>query len=345
MGWVPSLIKKHEHSLQHCLRTAHFLPQSLIAGILLHRDLKKDPQEVAPLALAPLLKRLWELFERDEDHIARNLYLAPERILPHYKEYLPTTLKTLLDLFRVRKRMETKDVSLFPQNSRPKDIPSYYAQTFHFQSNGYLSEESAELYDHQVEMVFLGSAQVMRRQALIPLAHYFSQNAIAAPKVLDVACGTGLFTHEIQRNFPDAKITGVDLSPWYLKKAAKDYPQIEWLQANAENLPFADASFDVVTSIYLYHELPEKVREKISAELLRVLKPGGQLVFVDSIQWNDDPSLNGSLQIFPKLYYEPYFQNYIQHPVEAYFKGAAAEGSFTVSTALFSKILSLTKKA
>ena len=46
-------------------------------------------------------------------------------------------------------------------------FPDYYLRNFHYQTGGYLSERSAKLYDQQVEVLFIGSADAMRRQALV----------------------------------------------------------------------------------------------------------------------------------------------------------------------------------
>ena len=55
------------------------------------------------------------------------------------------------------------------------------------------------------------------------------------------------------------------------------------VEAFAEAMPFAARQFDVVTCIYLFHELPPAVRRVVAGEIRRVLKPGGTLVFVDSL--------------------------------------------------------------
>ena len=53
--------------------------------------------------------------------------------------------------------------------------PPYYLQKFHFQTDGYLSDGSAERYDHQVEVLFGGGAAAMRRHALVPLKRVFAE--------------------------------------------------------------------------------------------------------------------------------------------------------------------------
>ena len=53
---------------------------------------------------------------------------------------------------------------------RANGLPRYYQQNFHFQTDGYLSDHSARLYDFQVESLFAGTADVMRRRAYVPIA-------------------------------------------------------------------------------------------------------------------------------------------------------------------------------
>jgi ubiquinone/menaquinone biosynthesis C-methylase UbiE len=66
----------------------------------------------------------------------------------------------------------------------------------------------------------------------------------------------------------------------------------------------------VVTSIFMFHELPPEVRRTIVGECVRVLKPGGRLVLVDSLQRGDEPDYEGLLDLFPQNYHEPYYAGY-----------------------------------
>ena len=72
-----------------------------------------------------------------------------------------------------------------------------------------------------------------------------------------------------------------------------------------------DASQDAVTSIFVFHELPPEVRRTVVREFARVLKPGGRLVLVDSLQRGDRPEYDGLLELFPQNYHEPYYAGYI----------------------------------
>jgi ubiquinone/menaquinone biosynthesis C-methylase UbiE len=79
------------------------------------------------------------------------------------------------------------------------------------------------------------------------------------------------------------------------------------LVGNAESIPRPDASFDVVTSIFMFHELAPEVRRTILSECARVLKPGGRLVLVER---GDEPDYEGLLELFPQNYHEPYYASY-----------------------------------
>jgi ubiquinone/menaquinone biosynthesis C-methylase UbiE len=126
----------------------------------------------------------------------------------------------------------------------------------------------------------------------------------------------------VKHNWPRLPVTGLDLSRPYLAKAQRQLAPWSWtrlVEGAAERLPFADASFAVVTSIYLFHELPRPVRAEVAREMARVLRPGGLLVFVDSLQRGDEPAFDGLLDLFPAAYHEPYYSDYIRQDVATLF--------------------------
>ena len=95
--------------------------------------------------------------------------------------------------------------------------------------------------------------------------------------VLDVACGSGNATIPAAKT--GAKTTGLDITPELLeagkKAAAEAGVEIEWMEGDAQDLPFDDASFDVVTSVFGCMFDPD--HRRTAAELARVLKPGGRM--------------------------------------------------------------------
>ena len=78
-----------------------------------------------------------------------------------------------------------------------------------------------------------------------------------------------------------------------------------------------DESQDAVTSIFMVHELPPKVRRKVVSECARVLKPGGRLILIDSLQLGDQPDYDGVLELFPQNYHEPYYGSYLKEDFAA----------------------------
>ncbi|MEM8878258.1 MAG: class I SAM-dependent methyltransferase [Pseudomonadota bacterium] len=217
--------------------------------------------------------------------------------------------------------------------------PRYYLQNFHYQSDGYLSDKSARLYDLQVETLFAGMAGIMRRQCLVPIADFMQGRDQRHTRITDVACGTGRFLKFLKQTYPRIDASASDLSVPYMEEAQRHLGsrKVRFSVANAEQLPFADASHDIVTNIYLFHELPNKVRRTVAAEFARVLKPGGLLVFMDSLQHGDTPGFESMLDAFPHGFHEPYYANYIRDDLDGIFAPAGFE-PVSHTPALLSKV-------
>ncbi len=191
--------------------------------------------------------------------------------------------------------------------------PRYYLQNFHFQTGGWMTDDSASRYDTQVEVLFNGTANATRRQALPQLHEIFAGRDQRKLSLLDIGCGTGRFLDFLKQVWPRLPAFGLDMSePYvrYAKRHLKRWSRMNLTVGNAESLPVPDESQDAVTSIFLFHELPPKVRRIVFRECARVLKPGGRLVLVDSLQRGDQPDYEGLLELFPQNYHEPYYRSY-----------------------------------
>jgi ubiquinone/menaquinone biosynthesis C-methylase UbiE len=290
-----------------------------------------------------ILADLRSLIEQDWRNIEAGYYAAPLDRLANPLKEIRRAVDFFNDLRAVEQRRHgvRKERLLTPPP--PGRYPSYYLQTFHFQTDGYLSDASAERYDHQVEVLFGGAAAAMRRQALVPLKVALDGRALGggnAARLLDVACGTGKFLREVKANYPRLFVTGLDLSRHYLTVAQRElspWSRTRFVEAAAEEMPFADAEFDVVTCIYLFHELPPRIRPVVVAEIRRVIRPGGTVIFVDSLQIGDEPDYDATLELFPVAFHEPYYASYLRENLDRLWSPGFTPGERL--PAYFSKVL------
>jgi ubiquinone/menaquinone biosynthesis C-methylase UbiE len=278
--------------------------------------------------LARILEAMGALFARDLANADRGLYPAPRDHDGSLMALVRRSRRYFADLpVATERKAEGRGTEIYSPELA-EDLPAYYLQNFHFQTGGYLTEESAELYDMQVEVLFSGTANAMRRQCLVPIADYIHGKDQRRLKLLDVACGTGRFIRFVKQAFPRLSVTASDLSEAYLAEARahlKPYRDIAYKVAKAEALPFEDASFDIVTSIYLFHEVPPPIRREIAKEFSRVLKPGGLLVFMDSLQTGDTPEFDAMLESFPANFHEPFYKGYLREDLSDIFTDAGLQ--------------------
>jgi ubiquinone/menaquinone biosynthesis C-methylase UbiE len=255
------------------------------------------------------------LFQRDLANVEAGIYPLPadhDGTLPVLLARSRLFFEDLPDIHRRRERRAVRQVLTEETRGRR---PNYYLQNFHYQSGGWLTQESAQRYDTQVEVLFNGSANATRRQALVPLHEIFAGRDQRRLKLIDVGCGTGRFLDSLKQAWPRLPAIGVDLSEAYVAEAKRHLKRWCWINllvGNGEALPVKTASQDAVTTIFVLHELPPKVRRIVFGEFARVLKRHGRLVVVDSLQIGDEPDYDGMLELFPRNYHEPYYKSYLR---------------------------------
>jgi demethylmenaquinone methyltransferase / 2-methoxy-6-polyprenyl-1,4-benzoquinol methylase len=112
-------------------------------------------------------------------------------------------------------------------------------------------------------------------------------------RVLDLCCGTGDMAFALRKQAPDAQIVGGDFSHAMLKLAlAKSSagPGMNWVEADALQLPFPDDHFDLVTSAFGFRNLADY--DAGLREIHRVLKPAGECGI---LEFSDPPGLRGKI--------------------------------------------------
>lgn len=302
------------------------------------------------------------VFEQDYERIRKGLYRKPWDM--YYSNRQMSPIRLLQQTSRVVQETmgmygringgsdEDKAVAFFGGTTGKANsslfYPDYYQTAFHFQTDGWMSKRSADVYDDMTETLFQGMQDAMQRTC-IPELVQFSKDRKAKTtkklKVLEIACGTGRLMSFVRDNLPlDTQYTAVDLSPFYLEKARE--MDAHWrsvreredrtkgntngriapantVQALAEDLPFADGEFDAILIVNLFHEIPREVRAKVAAQVGRVCRPGGKVVFSDSVSLGDRPAMDAeeTYATFNQLN-EPFYTDYVNDDISSHFEKA-----------------------
>jgi ubiquinone/menaquinone biosynthesis C-methylase UbiE len=322
------LVTRAAYGATQLPRVAWYVGHGFAMRYLADEARKREGDDARPRARTdapvPDRSRLYRdmaaLFAKDLTNVEASIYP-----LPADRDGSPLTLlqrsrQFFEDLPAIHERRKAGAHSEVLNEETRAKRPRYYLQNFHFQTGGWLTEDSAQRYDTQVEVLFNGTANAIRRQAIPPLAEIFKGRDQRILKLLDVACGTGRFIDFVKQAWPKLPVLGLDLSEAYVNEARSHLQhrtRTRFAVANAEAIPVADSSQDAVTCIFTFHELPPKVRRTVIGECARVLKPGGRLVLLDSLQRSDRPDYLGLLELFPQNFHEPYYESYLDEDFPA----------------------------
>jgi ubiquinone/menaquinone biosynthesis C-methylase UbiE len=318
---VISALDRLQYVARQSARVGWYMGHSAAAAGFRGQDARPRRRSGPMPSRDQIFSDLVDVFRLDLDNAARGLYPVPRDHGGGLIETIARSRRFFADLPAAMRRRQQGDGLEVLGSDAASALPGYFVQNFHYQTGGYLTRDSARLYDLQVEVLFSGSTNAMRRQCLVPVGEHLRGRDQRRLRLLDAACGTGRFLRFVKEAFPRLTVLGCDLSAAYLEEAADHLRPYEahLACANAERLPGADQSFDVVTSLFLFHELPPAVRRTIAAEFARVLRPGGLLVFMDSLQVGDRAQYNNLLRAFPDAFHEPYYESYLEDDLEGMF--------------------------
>lgn len=180
--------------------------------------------------------------------------------------------------------------------------PDYYLRSFHAYEEGNLGWEPAlevESAAYAVHAKIWPEALGVEGDPRLRQSYHeiLKAQIPTLPKdILDIGCSVGMSTFALQDTYPQAKIAGLDLSPYFL--AVADYrsqqrnAKINWVHAAAESTGLPDACFDLVSIFLVCHELPQEATRQIFREARRLLRPNGHLAIMD---------MNPKSQVFAKM--------------------------------------------
>lgn len=353
----------------HLLRTSAFASLGA-AGFLTHAATsamrmttpagptiaQPTPAALADAGYRALLEAL-AAYRQDGRRVAAGDYAFPWDMEssrhPQYRGVLRKAARFMFEATQtLRRRRAAEPDNLWVRGSV---YPEYYKNTYHYQTDGWLSTHSSEVYETSTESLFVGRQDAMQRLVLPPLMDHLAnvagrgasdvqQDQHSPPRVLELACGTGRLGTFVRDNLPYAEYHAVDLSPFYLERARSNHRAWEKLRGaklargaagahfyhdSIERVPDELARvlgddggwFDAVYCVYTFHELPMEAREAAVRTMFQALKPGGVAVLVDSIQLGDREPLDRSIGRFGD-FNEPHYRGYISTDLGALFERA-----------------------
>lgn len=174
--------------------------------------------------------------------------------------------------------MENKPIAIPRALPSAVPMPGYLEETYWW---AYTHPKAVRIFERQwlVNLILWGNYRKLREAAFEELPRTISG------RVLQVACVYGDFTAMLAKRLgPDGRADVIDVAPVQLDNLThkiKAHPQVAVLHQDSSALSYADSTFDQVLIFFLLHEQPEGVRIRTIAEAMRVVKPGGKVIFVD----------------------------------------------------------------
>lgn len=149
------------------------------------------------------------------------------------------------------------------------------------QTSGRTLDHVARVYDFLEPLMMFGLDRVIREEVIRLLGLHDTG------RVLDVGCGTGTLTRQIAGTFTDPHrscVVGVDAATAMIAVArnkSAGITNVAFEATLAEQLPFADGSFDMAVSTMFFHHINAELKRRALDEIWRTLRPGGRAIIVD----------------------------------------------------------------
>lgn len=215
--------------------------------------------------------------------------------------------------------------------------PDYYLRAFHAYDDGNLGWEPATEVEVAAQAVHARIWPEAGAEGDVWLRRSYHEVLTAQlptppQAILDLGCSVGMSTTALHAVYPQAQMTGLDLSPYFLAIAQYRHPaaqsKIRWVHAAAETTRLPDQSFDLVSASLVFHELPRQAAIAIFHEARRLLRPGGHLAIMDM---NPQSEVHAKMPPYILTLLkstEPYLDDYFTFDIA----GAIAAAGFTAPT-------------
>ncbi len=171
------------------------------------------------------------------------------------------------------------------------EYPKYYLTSFHAYDRGNMSWDAAmevEVAAYSVHAKIFAETGTTGDTQLRQTYHDLVVGSLPTPPqtILDIGCSVGMSTFAMQQVYPEAQVTGLDLSPYFLAIAnyraeQQQSTHINWVHAAGENTGLPAHSYDLISLFLICHELPQTATREIFQEAKRLLKPGGHIAIMD----------------------------------------------------------------
>ena len=173
------------------------------------------------------------------------------------------------------------EASKSPMADPSERYPYWYLHRWHFLPEGYLSHRSVRIYQRLVPKLYYAGQEAR------VLATMVRDVVRAQPpqRIIDLGCGDGKLIAAIAAALPDATITGFDLSPFLLERAAeltKPFrDRVRLIHRNIAGMTFAPASADLIVATHFLGHIPPEEADAVARAALRALAPGARLATID----------------------------------------------------------------
>eukprot|EP00195_Chlamydomonas_chlamydogama_P005324 CAMPEP_0202889622 /NCGR_PEP_ID=MMETSP1392-20130828/210_1 /ASSEMBLY_ACC=CAM_ASM_000868 /TAXON_ID=225041 /ORGANISM="Chlamydomonas chlamydogama, Strain SAG 11-48b" /LENGTH=289 /DNA_ID=CAMNT_0049572999 /DNA_START=240 /DNA_END=1109 /DNA_ORIENTATION=- len=220
--------------------------------------------------------------------------------------------------------------------------PDYYLKPFHAYDEGNLNWLAAfevepatyamaiRTFKNEKSLTPEQAATKLRTGVTDSIKAYYKQHSLAAPNtIIDMGCSTGISTRWLAKEYPNADITGMDLSPhflavaeWEERRNPTSPKRIKYVRGLAEATGLPAASVDMLVFNFVIHECPQAAITDFITEGRRVVRPGGTLIFVDN-----NPKSKTIQNLPPPIFTlmkstEPHSDEYYSFDVEAAMRAA-----------------------